>query len=91
VERIVALPPGLAGGKVTFRFVAEDGNMRSGGVEAALDDVEVLSLLPACFEPPPPADDGGCDMGGRAARGGLGGLGLLGLALLGLCLRRRRA
>jgi hypothetical protein len=93
VERVVALPVGLAGGKVTFRFVAEDGNATSGGVEAALDDVEVLSLLPACFEPTPKSDGGGCDVGAGRGRAGLAGLGLLlGLTTLiaRMGLRRRR-
>jgi hypothetical protein len=72
--RTVALPAALTGGPVKLRFVAEDGNMLvRGGVEAAIDDVEITSNLPACYDPPPPPKQGGGGGGGCAAAGAGGG------------------
>ncbi|HEY0712299.1 MAG TPA: hypothetical protein VGF45_06480, partial [Polyangia bacterium] len=66
MERLVALPAAVVGGPVKLRFVAEDGNERSGGVEAAIDDIEILSNIAACYAPPPPAGGGGGGDGGCA-------------------------
>jgi hypothetical protein len=85
-ERIVKLPAALAGGPVKLRFVAEDTNAMRGGVEAAIDDVEILSNLAACYAPP--AQDGGCSIGGVRARSA--GASLLLGALAALVARRRR-
>jgi MYXO-CTERM domain-containing protein len=89
VHRTVALPVALAGGRVKLRFVAEDANPQSGGVEAAIDDVEITSNLPACYQAAPGGGGGGggCAVGGGGRAGGAGALTLLLLALLGL--RRR--
>jgi hypothetical protein len=100
-ERIIALPAALIGGPMKLRFVAEDTNPRAGGVEAAIDDVQIVSNLPACYEAPKAPDGGtagasaggpadrpaaGCSFDGGAGRsGGLAG----GLALAGLLLGRR--
>ncbi len=90
-HRTVALPPALAGGRVKLRFVAEDANAASGGVEAAIDDVEITSNVPACYQVVPPGGGGGggggCSLGGA---GGAGGAGTLGLLLLALVARFRR-
>jgi hypothetical protein len=88
-HRTVALPPALAGGRVKLRFVAEDANAASGGVEAAIDDVEITSNLPACYQAVPPGGGGGggCSLGGAR---GAGGAGTLGLLLLALAARFRR-
>jgi hypothetical protein len=95
-ERIVKLPAGLVGGRVVLRFVAEDSNDRMGGVEAAVDDVEILSHLPACYEAPPRQDDGGgCGLapGQRSSRGWGGSAAALlvvGLALMAVRSRRQQ-
>jgi hypothetical protein len=66
VQRTARLPADLdLGGQIQFRFTAADLNDGSGAVEAAIDDVEVVSLLPACVAAAPPIpitpnDDTGC-------------------------------
>ena len=87
-ERIVKLPAALTGGPVKLRFVAQDDNVNMGGVEAAIDDVEILSNLPACYQAPKD-EGGGCGMAPAAGqtRGGLAGLLL---ALLALAAARAR-
>ncbi|HEY0710132.1 MAG TPA: hypothetical protein VGG33_25195, partial [Polyangia bacterium] len=96
MERLVALPAGLAGGPIKLRFVAEDGNERAGGVEAAIDDVEILSHVAACYAPPPAAaggggggDDGGCGIG-RGGQASPFAAGAVALAVIGLLRRRRQ-
>jgi hypothetical protein len=96
MERLVALPAGFVGGPVKLRFVAEDANERSGGVEAAIDDVEILSHIAACYAPPPAAggdgdgdNGGGCGMSGATKKSS--GFGILGLALAAFALWRRRS
>jgi hypothetical protein len=97
-ERVAVLPAALAGTRFQLRFVAEDGNPILGGVEAGIDDVELFSNLPACYEPPPAPEarkgGGGCTFG--TAPSGTGrGMGTLAGALvalaLSLSLSRRRA
>jgi hypothetical protein len=95
VERSVRIPPALGGGRLKLRFVAEDANPRSGGAEAAIDDVQIVSNLPACYEaitnPMPGSDEGcGCRLGGRGAAGAWALPGLLGAAALAARARRRR-
>ncbi len=65
VQRSARLPENLdLSGQIQFRFTAVDLNDGSGAVEAAIDDVEVVSLLPACIAAKPPIrvdpDDTGC-------------------------------
>jgi hypothetical protein len=91
--RSVALPAELTGSPLQFRFVAEDATPQTGGVEAAIDDLEVTSNLPACYQPPPPADrGGGCLVASRTATSSgfslVAGAGLSFLALRRL--RRKR-
>jgi hypothetical protein len=89
VLRSVALPRDLEGKRIKVRFVAEDANPQNGGVEAAIDDFEITSNLPACYQPPPPSPrSGGCTLGaGPAAPPALGLL----LVALWVVVRRRRA
>lgn len=104
VQRTVALPAALWGrGELRLRFVAEDRNPRAGGVEAALDDLEVTSNLPACDRPRvqdggiSAGEAGGCDcaIGLGPSRKGRGAwAGLVPLLVSGLLLfrsGRRRA
>jgi hypothetical protein len=107
IERIAKIPAALTGrGRLRLRFVAEDRNPRQGGVEAAIDDVEIVSNVPACDAPIPaadagaatgPADPGGCDCGlaGAPGRDGAAAVGTVGavatLALVWGSRRRRRA
>jgi hypothetical protein len=88
-ERIVKLPATLVGGPVKLRFVAEDANPRSGGVEAAIDDVEIVSNLAACYEAAH-EDGGGCRIGDARTRGAAIGWLLAALGGLVACARRRR-
>ena len=55
VLRSVRVPGELLGRPLKFRFIAEDANPQNGGVEAAIDDLEITSNLPACYQPPPAA------------------------------------
>jgi MYXO-CTERM domain-containing protein len=85
-RRWVPLPAELlTRSRVQLRFVATDANPDQGGVEAAIDDLTITAMLPACSAPPPDPKGCGCHLGGRASSGG--GVLLLGLAFL---LRRRR-
>jgi len=74
VQRSARLPVDLdTSGQLQFRFVAADLNDGAGAVEAAIDDLEVVSLLPACIAATPPIpikDDAGCGcrMGAQASR-----------------------
>lgn len=95
-QRSIALPAGLdLTAKIQLRFVVEDRNPEQGGVEAAIDDVELLSNLPACYVaalPPMDEDKGGCDctLGGPArGPGALAGIIVL-WVVLGTARRRRR-
>jgi MYXO-CTERM domain-containing protein len=78
---------------VQLRFVAADENPARGGVEAAIDDVEITSNLPACYAPAsPPADaDSGCDceVGGPSGRAGGAERGFWLIAALAVALRAR--
>ena len=95
VQRTVVLPPALAGGRVKLRLVAEDANASSGGVEAAIDDLEITSNLPACYQAAAPGGGGGggCAMAAGAAAS-RAPPGFVTVALLGLWAivrsRRRR-
>ena len=83
------LPAELRGLAFRVRFVAEDANPANGGVEAAIDDLEVTSNLATCYQPPPPAPrGGGCAQAGTPIGGALSGAGLV---LLAFALLRRRA
>jgi MYXO-CTERM domain-containing protein len=91
-KRAVALPAEiLKRSRVQFRFVATDANPDQGGVEAAIDDLAITSMLPACSAIGGSGGDGGdpkgcgCRLGGRPPTGA----GALVLALA-LVLRRRR-
>ncbi len=101
VQRSVSLPAELWGkGTLQFRFVVADGNAMRGGVEAAIDDLELTSKVAGCFSPPGgpaavvmPSDGAGCGcrLGGGdrdARRGAL--CGLLAVALAARLTRRRR-
>jgi hypothetical protein len=67
IQRTVALPDELWGrGELRVRFVAADQSPRAGGVEAALDDLELTSNLPAC-DLLPAAPDGGATAPDAAA------------------------
>jgi hypothetical protein len=94
-ERIALLPAALEGTRFQLRFVAEDGNPEQGGVEAGIDDVELFSNVPACYEPPPVEGrkgGGGCALGTAGAGAGTGNPGLLaGALVLALAFSRRRA
>jgi MYXO-CTERM domain-containing protein len=89
--RSVRLPAELTRGQIKLRFVAEDANAGNGGVEAAIDDLEVSSNLATCHQPPPrpPGKSGGCSLT-PAAPAGAGGAGLLLLAFVLLAPRIRR-
>lgn len=68
-ERVVPLPADLdLSGGIQLRFVAADENVAfPGGIEAAIDDVELLSNAALCE----PQEGGcGCRLGGPPARGG---------------------
>jgi hypothetical protein len=87
-RRGAPIPKDAAGKpKIQLRFVATESNPTSGGVEAAIDDVELTSNLPACYEPvkPPPGGGCGCGLGGRDSGSAL----VLVLALVIEALRRR--
>jgi MYXO-CTERM domain-containing protein len=94
-RRAVVLPAEvLKRSKVQLRFVASDANPAEGGVEAAIDDVAITSMLAACSGGDGDGGGGGgdpkgcgCRLGGRPSAGG--GALLLGLALV-LGRRRRR-
>jgi hypothetical protein len=89
VLRSVRLPRELEGRRIKVRFVAEDANLQNGGVEAAIDDFEITSNLPSCYQPPPPAPkSGGCAL--ATGPGHLPPAGLLLLGLWVLVSRRRR-
>jgi hypothetical protein len=84
IHRTAPLPPEVASAaQFQLRFVAVDDNDAQGGVEAAIDDLELTSRLPSCDLPPP---EGGCSVAGR----GRGGAILLLGVLVGL-VRRRHA
>jgi hypothetical protein len=89
VHRTVPLPPEVLGGaQFQLRFVAIDDNPLQGGVEAAIDDLEILSRLPDCDIAPPPG--GGCAMSSRpSGRSGAVIAVLMALALAGRIGRRR--
>jgi hypothetical protein len=92
-ERIVKLPAALVGAAIKLRFVADDSNERSGGVEAAVDDVEIVSNLPACYAPAKSNDQGGCGVaeGPPAPRAtSVSFLLVAGLLVVGIRRRRRR-
>jgi MYXO-CTERM domain-containing protein len=84
-RRTAVLPADLLKrSKVQFRFVATDANPAEGGVEAAIDDVSITSMLASCSAAPP--DGCGCRLGGRPSSGAAAVL-VLAMTLL---LRRRR-
>ncbi len=100
IERVLTLPREIVqGGAIRLRFIAEDGNVMQGGAEAAIDDVEIISLVPGCEEkvtngdggpsPTPAVDSGGCACGilGRTPGAGSGPA-LFGFLLLGCALMR---
>ena len=68
VQRTARLPADIElGGQLQFRFTAADLNTGAGAVEAAIDDLELTTVLPACLAPPPgtpgiakPGDETGC-------------------------------
>jgi hypothetical protein len=75
VQRTALLPGEVTGkNQLQLRFVASDANPERGGVEAAIDDLEITSNLPACYLPAmvvkPPRGDGGsgCALAARPAR-----------------------
>lgn len=98
-ERVVAMPPALAGASaLQLRFVAADDHGDGlGGVEAAIDDVSMTSVLPGCETPntvdagegPALDDEGGCGcrLGGRTKEPRL----LTLVCLLAWLARRRRS
>ncbi len=89
-ERVVALPPDLdLSAGIELRFVAADENVEPpGGIEAAVDDLSLLSNVAACEVAD--TDNGcGCRMGGRAP-GPRTGFSFVALAALALFARRQR-
>jgi hypothetical protein len=93
VLRSVPLPPALSGRPLQLRFIAEDANPGTGGVEAAIDDVHITSNLPACDQAPPPEPDQGCScaLGRRGPDASFpAGLALLLAHLLRRCVAARR-
>jgi hypothetical protein len=88
ILRSVRLPRELEKHKIQVRFVAEDANPQNGGVEAAVDDFEITSNLPACYQPPPATPkSGGCALAPGAPPAGIP---LILLALISMCVRRWR-
>ncbi len=85
--------------RVRFRFVAEDHPYSETVVEAAIDDVFLLTDMPGCGgstvgppQPPPQAKAGGCHYGGQSPPVSPAGatLAMAALALVGRRKRRQR-
>jgi MYXO-CTERM domain-containing protein len=87
-RRVVHLPPELlTRSRLQLRFVANDANPEQGGVEAAIDDLAITSMLPACSATGDTDPKGcGCRLGGRETSGPGAAL----LVLAALLVRRRR-
>ncbi len=94
-QRTAPLPRDLnLNGGIQLRFVASDESAAGGAVEAALDDVQVMSNLPGCSDSLAMSDDAAgcaCDVGahrslGSAVRQGWGWTALA----AALVIRRRR-
>lgn len=93
-QRSIALPADvLAAEKVQLRFVAEDATAEQGGVEAAIDDVEITSNLPSCYTAVSGealSDGGGCDCGIGGRRRTLPATTIVVLAAAVVVVARRR-
>ena len=95
IERVAVMPPAISGARFQLRFVAEDANPAQGGVEAAIDAVEIFSNLPACYEAVVPErrkGGGGCAVFADHRSAGPCWLVAIASALtiIGLSRRRRR-
>jgi hypothetical protein len=88
-HRSVPLPAEvLRASQFQLRFVAIDDNPQQGGVEAAIDDLEIVSRLPNCDVAPPPT--GGCAFVGSRGPDASRALPLMVTVLYPLVRRRRR-
>lgn len=97
-SRTVPLPEPQGAAELQLRFVATEASGTAAGVEAAIDDVELLSNFPGCTGGGTPGDAGaevhassGCSCSaGRASPRAPFGWGALVAAALARAIRRRR-